>query len=76
MHNNLAPENPTSELFLQSVIDRQGCQKHGVNKGEPCGRMGPYRAICNARAKRAGFNHKISEKSLRLFRKPKSITKR
>lgn len=69
MHNRrFTPEKPTTELFIPTVVERIFCKKHGAEKGEPCGRLGPYMAVCNARAKRAGFNAPVSEKSLRMNR--------
>jgi hypothetical protein len=72
MHNKLvAPEKPTTALFMDTILDRQACPKHKAEKGFPCGWLGPHRVVCNKRARRAGFNHRISEKSLRLNRTPK-----
>jgi hypothetical protein len=69
-------ETPTTELYLDAVLERQSCQKHDAEKGSPCWGItessGVGRgAVCNKRAKRAGFNNKVSEKSLRLNRHKK-----
>lgn len=69
MHKrNVTPETPTTDRFVPSVIEREACKRHGAEKGDPCGHLGPNAVICNARAKRAGFNGKISEKSIRMTR--------
>lgn len=71
----IAPEVPTTEQFVWTVVDREPCGKHQAHKGTPCWQiiqsdgMGTG-AICNKRARKAGFNHRISEKSLRLSRSP------
>jgi hypothetical protein len=67
-NRQFTPEVPTTQLFIPTVIERTPCKRHGADKGQPCGNLGPYHAICNARAKRAGFNAPISEKSLRMNR--------
>ena len=64
-------EKPTTELFMDAVLERETCRKHKADIGQPCGWMGPYRAICNARAKRAGFNAPVRPESLRLHRQNK-----
>lgn len=75
MHNKFTPEVPTTERYLQTVIDRQPCGKHNADKGEPCFTLPKTRgyttAVCNRRAKRAGFNHRISLKSLSMMRSNK-----
>lgn len=68
MRTYLAPEEPSTDLFMDTIIARVHCPKHKADSGEPCWSIGIYGQICNRRAKRAGFNHKISEKSLRLTR--------
>jgi hypothetical protein len=72
MFKTYRTEVPTTELFMGVVIGRVPCRKHGRAEGEPCGTLGPHRVICNDRARKAGFNHKISEKSLRMTRPKKS----
>lgn len=64
-------DKPTTELFMDAVLERQACRHHKAEKGQPCGWMGPFRAICNKRAKAAGFNHPIHPGSLRLNRQNK-----
>ncbi len=69
-------ETPTTELFMEDVIDRQPCKRHDADKGLPCWHLPDSTgfglgAICNWRAKKAGFNNKIDERSLRLNRRPK-----
>lgn len=76
MFTKVASEKPTTELFVQSVVDKVGCNKHDADKGFACWGIETSSglglgAVCNRRAKRAGFNHKISEASLRLHRKKK-----
>lgn len=68
-----ADEKPTTEVFMDSVIERVPCKRHASEKGSPCWGITTSSglglgAVCNWRAKKAGFNHKISEKSLRLNR--------
>ena len=68
-------EEHTSELFIPTVIARQSCVHHKVEMGDPCYKVypthgGELHGVCNKRARGAGFNHKISSKSLSMFRKP------
>lgn len=68
-------DNPTSELFMELVLERGGCTKHNASIGTPCwliemSSAGVLGAICNKRARAAGFDHKISPKSLSMARKP------
>jgi hypothetical protein len=60
---------PTTELFMDRILDRTDCKKHGADVGEPCHVIinkndKGILAICNTRAKRAGFNARISKSSL------------
>lgn len=56
--------------YIPTVLDRQECTKHGVPKGVPClhipAKRGYLPAVCNKRAKAAGFNAKINNHSLRI----------
>jgi hypothetical protein len=58
------------DRFIETVLDREGCNKHNALKGAPCFLIrknegfGHYAAICNKRAKRAGFVGEISAKAL------------
>lgn len=70
-------EEHTTDLFIPLVIQRQSCVHHNAEMGEPCyyiwpsnGRE-PTSGVCNKRARGAGFNAKISPKSLSMFRKAK-----
>lgn len=69
-------ETPTTELYMKDVIHRQPCKRHDADKGDPCWLLSKegfqLGAICNWRAKKAGFNHKIDERSLRLNRRKPS----
>lgn len=54
---------------IPEVIDRASCDKHRAITGKPCWQVwtlagGKLPAICNARAKRAGFNAEINPASL------------
>lgn len=71
MHNKFADEKPSTELYLSTVVDREACGKHQAKAGVPCWIMESsvgflLQGICNKRAKKAGFNHKVSDKSMRL----------
>lgn len=76
--SNTTPKNekPTTELFVVAVTERQACAKHQASVGWPCWGIiqanGAYmNAVCNKRAKAAGFNHAIKPESLRLHRQSK-----
>lgn len=79
MYNRTATpknEKPTTELFVVAVTERQECKKHRASIGWPCWGIiqadGIYmNAVCNKRAKAAGFNHPIRPESLRLNRQSK-----
>lgn len=59
---------------IMRVITSTECRKHGATPGHAC-YMIPndlwewYRGVCGARIKKAGFNGKITEKSLSLSRR-------
>lgn len=61
-------QKPTTELYMPSILERSHCDKHNVPKGIPCfhipGIRGYKAAICNGRARSAGFVGKISAMSL------------
>jgi hypothetical protein len=69
MHKKFAPEVPTTDRFMETVTHRVPCKRHQKEAGFPCwhivsdGRNAMF-AVCNWRAKKAGFNGKISGKSL------------
>jgi hypothetical protein len=71
MYNTFAPEVPTTDLFMTTIVENQACPKHSASKGQACGNLGPYRVICNSRARAAGYNHKINSDSLKMKRSPK-----
>lgn len=59
---------------IQSIIDRQPCQKHEAGKGVACFMLvgaqdAAHSAICNQRALKAGVNGKITEGSYRRSRR-------
>lgn len=64
----------TTEVFLETIIDRVACKWHKKPKGEAChilpGMRHPLYGICNWRAKKAGFNAPIQEKSMRRTTTP------
>lgn len=73
MFNNSNSDLPTTETFLKTIIDREACGKHRAHRGTACWTIIQSdgfgkSAVCNQRAKKAGFRHKINEKSLRLSR--------
>ena len=70
-----------NENFVATVMERTSCKRHGVEEGVACWPMYPVQgpplsAICNKRAKRAGFDGKIDDKSLRTNRPHSINTKR
>lgn len=83
MYNrNATPKNekPTTELFVVAVTEREECKKHSASIGWPCWGIiqadGLYmNAVCNTRARKAGFNHPIRPESLRLNRQSHSKKK-
>lgn len=56
-------DRPTTVTFIPAVMAASTCKKHGAAEDEPCYVLNERRGVCNARAKRAGFNHEVSEKS-------------
>jgi hypothetical protein len=56
---------------VQAVIETVGCKRHAAERLEPCWWLNQTNkhkisfAICDARARAAGFNAPISDKSLR-----------
>lgn len=65
-----------NDRFIYRVLEKTGCTKHHAKKSEPCFRIPTLGktvfvenyAICNYRAKAAGFNAKINPHSLRRSR--------
>lgn len=63
---------PTTELYVDAVLNRTTCKNHGCDLGEPCwilvqpspDNVYGLVAVCNKRAIRAGFNARISKSSL------------
>lgn len=54
---------------IPTVLENRGCLPHGVHRGEPCWQIYQSNgnilgAICNRRARLAGFTGKISPESL------------
>jgi hypothetical protein len=71
-----APDKPTTELFIERILNREACDKHNAPLGIPCWHVnttteGYKPAICNERAISAGCNNKISDKSMRLNSPPR-----
>lgn len=69
-------EKPSTEVYADTVLARENCQKHQAKRGEPCWTLhssagAHLMTFCNKRARRAGFVHRISEKSLRSNRPEK-----
>lgn len=70
MFKNANHDVPTTKLYLDRIINETWCNKHKASIGAPCWGMPELSglgrsAVCNSRAKKAGFNNKISEGSLR-----------
>lgn len=71
-------DDPTTELYIPDVLLRTDCPKHKAKLGFGCfvtigyKDKKPKHAVCNARAKKAGFNAPIHEASLRTKFKPKT----
>jgi hypothetical protein len=66
----------TTALYVGSVITRAACEKHDVGTSQPCfvitgKNEKTHRAVCNDRARAAGFRAPISPNSLRTFAKKK-----
>lgn len=64
-------ENPTTELFVPSIVLRSKCVSHGAEYGDPCFSFGALTSkkiihgVCNRRAVKSGLNGRIKEASLR-----------
>lgn len=76
MFKNVTPERPTTDRYLDRIIDETSCKKHEAEAGDPCWGVAELSglgrgAVCNSRAKKAGFNHPISIHALRLNRQKK-----
>lgn len=56
---SLSPEFVSRDI--SGVLATTACPKHKAEVGESC--YDTLRGVCNARAKKAGFNHSISDKS-------------
>lgn len=56
----------TSKVYISDVLTRKACSKHEAEQGKPCWRIitsdtGEFlNAICNNRARRAGYKAKVS----------------
>lgn len=59
----MAHEAPSTETFIDETMSRSNCKKHKADVDEPCYRIEHLRGVCNARAKRAGYDHTISDSS-------------
>lgn len=58
--------------FIDTIIEKVGCTKHHAKKSQPCWAINSgiansrvAFAVCNFRAKAAGFKSKIDPRSLR-----------
>lgn len=63
-------QSPTFDRHIGSIVNSGDCGKHRARPGDPCwlleGSNGALLfGVCNKRAKKAGYSHPISEKSLR-----------
>lgn len=68
--------NITSETYVPTIIERENCGSHKAQRGIPCWILvsndGYFlKGVCNKRAKKAGFNHPVSNKSMQSHRGPK-----
>jgi len=74
---------PTFDRKIYDVVAGTDCKKHGATEVDPCWVIDPgngaggFRwAVCNSRARRAGFHGKISPTSLNINnRGHKAVTK-
>lgn len=61
-------ETPTLDLFVPDVLLRKRCHEHNADLGIPCFVIeaddSESAAVCNKRAKMAGFNAPVSPQSL------------
>lgn len=67
-------DNPPIALLIDIIIAKEPCKRHDVGLGVPCWFVpcatGPnpyFKAICNRRAKRAGYAHSINVNSLSII---------
>lgn len=64
-------DEPSNLLRIPIVMDRDECGRHGAPLGIPCFHVpkssgnGYYAGICNKRAKKAGFNSRVSPEAMR-----------
>jgi hypothetical protein len=70
MRRNSKKEIHTFDRFMGEIIQTEPCKKHRAEKGDACfhiqSESGTTRiGICNYRAKKAGFNAAVNNKSLR-----------
>lgn len=75
MHNKFNKDLPSTETYITTIVERETCGPHKAQRGFPCwvleNSFGYFlQGVCNKRAKKAGFNHPVSEKSLRSHRPP------
>lgn len=56
-------DRPTTATFIPDVMSASHCNKHQAAIDEPCYILNDRRGVCNARAKRAGYDHPVSDKS-------------
>lgn len=74
-----ADDTPSTDLFVDKVIDFTACDRHDAKEGYPCFWATAYtsdntiQGICNTRALRAGYNGYINPRSLTRSFKPASV---
>ena len=56
-------DRPTTATFIPTVMAASTCKKHKAAIDEPCYELMGRFGVCNARAKRAGYDHAISDKA-------------
>lgn len=67
---------PTFESKIGTVIGATDCRKHDAEELVPCWIIADqFGAVCNSRARRAGFHGKISPVSLNLSNRGKPASK-
>lgn len=71
MHLPKPDPAPDFTLFIEDIVVRSHCDRHGVPKTVPCyilhSGVNPEHShigICNGRARSAGFSGKISQEAL------------
>lgn len=69
-------ENTIGIVHIPTIINRTGCTKHNKNEGYPCWSIETKTeehkpAVCNSRAKKAGFVGTIKPESLRTTSRKK-----